>query len=78
MRSKMQNLSMLVGLMLVCGIGWISYGQKQQTTRVTWEYKQTTGGEFQINELGSQGWELVSVVYNPGAHTEIFYLKRAK
>ena len=51
-------------------IGWASRGQEKTPQKATWEYKLVTGGgvspvtaartEKMLNDLGAQGWELVS------------------
>jgi len=43
-----------------------------------WEYKIVYGiqNEKTINQLGCAGWELVSVVYDPGRCSLDYYFKR--
>jgi hypothetical protein len=47
---------------LLCVIGWTGSAQKQNAKRTAWEYKIVTyTSEEAFNELGAQGWELVTV-----------------
>jgi hypothetical protein len=76
-------LSLLLGLTI--------YAQKQNGTRVAWEYHVWSFNSWQaatgrLNEDGNQGWELVTVTETPttfeggvvrGGSVTI-YLKRAK
>ncbi len=77
MKSPRKWLVSLTLIILLFGFGWSVRAQKQKMTRTAWEYKEiTNGGE--LNELGAQGWELVSAVFDQGAYTRIYTLKRAK
>jgi hypothetical protein len=73
---KTYALALLVAILFL--FVWNTFGQKKHQSRVTWEYKQagraTESGEQELNQLGAQGWELISVNEN---HT-VFYLKRPK
>jgi len=60
---------------------WTTFGQKKNQPKVTWEYR-TTGsasgtGVEELNKLGAQGWELVSVYHDERDGTT-YYVKRAK
>lgn len=73
-----RGVSLLVALVvLLCLVGWAGYAQ-QSKSQPAWEYKVighgTFTGEQELNGLGLQGWELVSVA-NDGV---TFYLKRRK
>jgi hypothetical protein len=73
-----KRVSLLIAfVILLCLVGWASYGQ-QGKSQTVWEYKftgrATATGEQELNDLGAQGWELVSVD-NDGTR---FYLKRKK
>jgi hypothetical protein len=73
---------LLIGFVLVLTLGWNSYAQRK-TTKVTWEYISVWDREVtsqKLNELGSQGWELVSVTSygDPNFHSTAAYFKRAK
>jgi hypothetical protein len=88
MKSKVYLLSAVV--LLLCLVGWTSYGQKQKSGRDAWEYtvvraNDSSGAEATLNALGAQGWELVSVaeVGTTGeTHVRMgsvtYYLKRRK
>jgi len=78
MKSPRKWLVTLTVIILLFGLGWSGHAQKETTSRTTWEYREITGGEHQLNELATQGWELVSAIYDQGAHTRIYILKRAK
>jgi len=67
------------------------YAQKQDHTRVTWEYHVWSFNSWQeatgkLNEDGNQGWELVTVTETPTSFYQgtmrsgsvTIYLKRAK
>lgn len=57
--------------------GWVGYGQKQSPPRVAWEYKIVNESDkVSLNDLGAQGWELVTV--EMGGAQEVYYFKRAK
>jgi len=79
----------LTVIILLGLIGWTSYGQKQSPAKTMWEYMSVNGNDHQrfkgdatLNELGAQGWELVSVATyssgdGAGAGT-VLYFKRVK
>ena len=62
---KSVYLSLAVAVLL-CIVGWTSYGQSRSSARAAWEYKsvwsgqQGFRGDETLNELGAQGWELAS------------------
>ncbi len=79
---KIVGLAVIV-VALLCAFGWNGYGQRKPT-KPTWEYK-TLGdqdlSDQNLNELGAQGWELVSVTAYGDlrtGHSQTAYLKRAK
>ena len=53
-------------LALLLAIGWTVYGQQRNSRRPVWEYKSVYDrntyfqGDKTLNELGAQGWELVT------------------
>ena len=73
-------------------LGLTIYAQKQNGTRVAWEYHVWSFNTWQeatgkLNEDGNQGWELVTVTETPPTFDRIngqragavtVYLKRAK
>jgi hypothetical protein len=67
---------LLFALLLL--VVWSAFGQGKKQPKLTWEYKQagraSNTGEPELNQLGAQGWEFVSVNED---HT-VFYLKRPK
>jgi hypothetical protein len=78
MRLRRTWFAILAIMIVLFAFGWSSPAQKQNSSKTAWEYKEISGGEYQINQLGAQGWELVSVVYDQGAGARIYTLKRAK
>lgn len=64
MRSRVGLIIAVLGLCVL--LGWTSYGQRQRPSLSRFEYKivYVPGvhdmAEKTLNELGSQGWELVS------------------
>jgi hypothetical protein len=77
MRLKPCLFLMLAAFALVVLGGWSGYGQKQSPSRTVWEYKIVNESEkVSLNELGAQGWELVTV--QMGGAEEVYYLKRIK
>jgi len=73
-----RGVLLLVALaVLLCLAGWAGHAQ-QRKSQPAWEYKVighgSATGEQELNELGLQGWELVSVARDG----QIYYLKRKK
>jgi hypothetical protein len=72
-----------LGLMLYL-LALTIYGQKQNPTRTTWEYKSvfstSASLEYLLNDLGAQGWELIAIeaADKNGFKGRAYYLKRAK
>ena len=81
MKSKVGILFTIV--MVLCAICWVSYAQTAKPTTRIWEYRSEYNlNDEKLNELGAQGWELVSTAANcpkdsSSCYTN-FYLKRAK
>ena len=85
-----RRIYLVLAVIVLLGlVGWTSYGQKQNQSRTTWEYISVNGNDYQrfkgdatLNELGTQGWELVSVAtYSPGDGAQsgtVFYFKRKR
>ena len=79
MRLRSNWVLVFLVLFAMCLCGWTALGQRQGSTSIQWEYtiKHTTTNIEQtpatFNELGSQGWELVTVTTEGWA-----YFKRPK
>ncbi|MGH9767832.1 MAG: hypothetical protein ACREAB_10400 [Blastocatellia bacterium] len=77
MKSKNVRIFCSLILAVLMVVGWTVYGQRSTTQRPAWEYKVVGNlNEQQLNELGSQGWEMVATVTSGGYFA--IYLKRAK
>lgn len=88
MRKKV--LLIAVAAAILCGlIGLTVYGQRpQRTPRITWEYKVVyvpgvrNMSEQTMNQLGAQGWELVTfqAINNEGGTIGAgnYFFKRAR
>ena len=63
----MKRLFLVVcGIALLAFIAWTSYGQKQISGKITWEYMVKSdsslyGQRTDLRSLGVEGWELVAV-----------------
>ena len=67
--------SLILAILLI--VGWTVYGQRSTPQRPVWEYMIVNNlSEQQLNELGSQGWEMVTATADGGNFH--IYLKRAK
>jgi hypothetical protein len=84
MRSRAYWIAILMAIVFLSLFGWSMRGQGSSKT--VWEYKYVKVGdnnlaEKQLNELGAQGWELVTVVprMSEGINYDggVYYLKRA-
>lgn len=89
MNPKTSLFAAAIGLSLLLGL--TIYAQKQNGTRVAWEYHVWSFNSWQeatgrLNEDGNQGWELVTVTETPTTFYQgtmrsgsvTIYLKRAK
>ncbi len=77
MRAKLSWPMILIALSILIFAGWTVNGQKQSQPKVTWEYKVVSETDkIALNDLGAQGWELVTV--EMGGAQEVYYFKRAK
>jgi hypothetical protein len=83
MKAKLNWTAIVLALGLLFFAGWTARGQKQSTPaaaappRVTWEYRVVSESEkITLNDMGAQGWELVTVVM--GGAQDVYYFKRAK
>ena len=81
----------LVLAALVCVVGWTARAQYTRTVpRQAWEYQQvefdfTFGISSRLNQLGSEGWELVGVTSSCPSNSKttpgckyVAYMKREK
>lgn len=73
---------LVIVVALLCALGWRGYAQKGPSNP-TWEYKAYRAqylSDQTLNELGAQGWELVSFTAwgDATSHSETAYFKRAK
>jgi hypothetical protein len=86
---KNRRFAALVAVVLFCFIGWSAYaqGQRSNPVRQTWEYRvmsisgQSAEGTVpQMNQLGTDGWELVNMVIDSsgGRPYYLYYFKRPK
>lgn len=76
-------MALMVALCVSILAGWTVLAQKQNDKqpsappKVVWEYKVVSETEkIPLNDLGAQGWELVTV--EMGGAQEVYYFKRAK
>ena len=89
MKTKLNLL--IAAVALLCLVGLTNYGQKPAPAKISCEYyvhgfNNWLEASGKLNELGSQGWELVSVTevgsttnQEGGSHGSVtVYLKRAK
>ena len=92
MKNKIYLLLVVIAVVLG-SISWTVSAQKTNSAKQTWEYKTITvfgvdslppTSAEQLNRLGSEGWELVTILYqesnsNPSQrHRAEYYFKRAK
>jgi hypothetical protein len=57
---------------------WIGSREVRSEGRSVWEYKEVHSSAATLNELGAQGWELVTVTTPEHQSGAIYYLKRPK
>ncbi|MBV9210796.1 MAG: hypothetical protein JOZ52_09220 [Acidobacteria bacterium] len=86
MRAKLNGMVFVFALCATIFAGWTALAQKQSAKpspppaappKVTWEYKVVSETDkISLNDLGAQGWELVTV--EMGGAQEVYYFKRAK
>ena len=77
---------LLAIIVMLCLLGFNIHGQKQSSGRTNWEYKSvfstSANLEYVLNDLGSQGWELIAIDVNSsdknGFKGTMYYLKRAR
>ena len=88
---KPKTILFAVAIVLTLLLGLTIYPQKQNATRIAWEYHVWSFNSWQeattkLTEDGNQGWELVTVTETPTNYeggvvrtgSVTIYLKRAK
>lgn len=88
MRTKFQWVLLFVSVAVLCLVGWGSRSSGAQVSvRGRWEYKvitsytPTSSNDVELNKLGAEGWELVTIREVEQArtpHRTDYYLKRAR
>lgn len=87
MKAKSSWLIVIVVIAVLFCFAWSSYAQKQSSPKVGWQYLTVHSlgsqprNDAQLNELGTQGWELVSVAVACQGEAVCYttaYLKRPK
>ena len=87
MKSNLRLLLIVVTISLVTFFGWNVRGQQTPAPKAVWEHTvvSTLGdNSFRLNQLGSEGWELVAVrseeksLGNVRQMEVTYYLKRTK
>jgi len=88
MKSKLYSILLVAVIAAGSVFCWNVYAQKHQSPKVVWEYNLVTtmngDNRTQLSELGSDGWELVSVrtedrvIGNFHGTRVFYYLKRPK
>jgi hypothetical protein len=77
MRSKINWIVVLIAIGVLIVAGLTVNGQKPSAPKTTWEYKVVSETDkISLNDLGAQGWELVTV--EMGGAQEVYYFKRVK
>ncbi len=78
MKTNRKLFAVVISLALTILIGWTVYGQKPTPLpKIAWEYKVVSETDkISLNDLGAQGWELVTV--EMGGAQEVYYFKRMK
>lgn len=71
-------------LVMLFVLAWGGYGQRQNQRKTSWEYLTVSNWDSKyrkatdLNELGAQGWELVSVGTTDSSGNTLLYLKRVR
>jgi hypothetical protein len=60
--------------------GWTAYARRPEESDKVWEYRVSMNclPEYNLNDLGKKGWELVAVEPKGRNDCPTFYFKRAK
>ena len=66
---------MFVCIALIASLVVMGYAAKVDRSTIHWEYKvlENSWDATQMNDLGSQGWELVTVDSSRGDHVRAFF-----
>jgi hypothetical protein len=88
MKPRLTQVWLIVALAAASLLSWSVYAQEKKSGPVVWEYNihTTLNGDnnYQLSQLGAQGWELVSVrsdeemMNNTRIIKVHYYLKRVK
>lgn len=85
-----KNIPAVCIIILLCAMGWASYGQRQNPSRARWEYmirneRSLANSPVDMRALGEDGWELITVTIrnDPGSSSPsdiltTYYFKRQK
>jgi hypothetical protein len=74
---KKYTLLVFGAIMLFSVLGWTVYAQTRSRARAVWEYRLIVApSATQVNELGADGWEMVS--FSVYADNQYIYFKREK
>jgi hypothetical protein len=80
MKANRKSYAVIISVVLTVLIGWTVYAQKPAPStapKTAWEYRVVSETDkISLNELGAQGWELVTV--EMGGAQEVYYFKRMK
>ena len=68
-------VAFILGASFMLLVGWTT--QMQKPARQTWEYKTKCNAKG-FDDLGAEGWELVTATSSGEIAVECFYFKRAK
>ena len=80
-----ENLGWICGLLLLTALGFSYFSQNSRAhTKEIWEYTFTTKGNIepfnkdQINKMGQEGWEMVTVLPADQNNLTTIFFKRKK
>jgi hypothetical protein len=82
MKKSLYFVLAVVALLFVLAFG--GYGQRQSQGKISWEYLTVSNWDAQsqkatdLNKLGAQGWELVSVGTTDSSGNTLLYFKRVR
>ena len=82
MRMNKRWMLILVSVVALASIVWTVQAQRRSSPSSAWDYKVVYDGngdrgvESRLNQIASQGWELVSVTHVEGSSEIILFLKR--